>query len=190
MYWSINIRLLVLLISFTGCQIDDPSRWEELCHSEGDHKSRPYNLSWQDRDELTYSWRFNETAIYDLAGDDQYDWNKLTGLSFHLWDNHKNSAMVGWRWTSGGDVELNAYFHIGGERVFTEIIAYIPIGEEFRTAIRRNGDGWVTVSIAGREVRKFMGECCNNDKSREIYPWFGGNNPAPQLICIERKFSH
>jgi len=181
---------IIALIPLGGCRKEPPIQWQEVCHFEGEHKSRPYRLNMGNIEKLSYLWEFDESAIYMLPGGDQYDWNKLTGLSWNAFTNHKNSAMVGWRYIGDAEIQLNAYFHIDGEVWYTEELTAIPIGEIFYTSIIRNGDGSVTVDANGHQTDVFFGECCDDDDSREIHSWFGGNQTAPHLICFERKFTH
>jgi len=180
--------LLIAILTLTACTIEtDPNGWETICHDQGAHKSAPYQLRWKKHERLEYLWQFDDSARYLHGDDDQYDWNKLTGLSWTLIGSHTNTAMVGWRYIEGDSVQLNAYFHIGGERWFSPPLATVAIHDPFITVIDVAGDGWVTVHAAGAEVEKHLGICCNSDRSREVWPWFGGNKPAPHRVCINRK---
>ena len=64
---------------------------------KGKHAASPHWWSWKKREVYSMKYTFDETVIYDLKNSNQQDWNKLGGLSWNLFTNKKNSAMVSWR---------------------------------------------------------------------------------------------
>lgn len=136
-------------------------------------------------------------ATYDLKDIDQKDWNKLTGLSFHLFTNHKNSVMIGWRYNLDTKrIELNSYNHIDGKTIYTKTLDSLnPETEtlEYEFTIDystktvklmmyiRSTDH---VRIAGQETINFTRLGCI---TREINVYFGGNEKAPKNIYIKKQ---
>ena len=44
---------------------------------------------------------------------DQFDWNKLCGVFYSLFNTRKEAAMIGWRYNIEKDkIELSPYYHI------------------------------------------------------------------------------
>ena len=159
-----------------------------------------------------FSWRFQPSAEYLLYPDsvltwqqDQRDWNKLIGLSYNLVSNHVNTAMVGWRWNSLNDVfELNAYFHIDENRIYTAPIAHVETEQNFKTWVHRIEDsekGFSQVEIIivteADPIKGFDSVSASYtaefktknlpEITRKIATWFGGNQTAPNDILIYRK---
>lgn len=162
---------------------------------KGKHAAKPYWFSYGKRKQLSMQFLFTDYARYQLPGPDQMDWNKLCGISFCPLTNHRNSAMVSWRYNLEADLfELGFYHHVNGRRV-----------------IKRNASGevWARCKVAGMLKIRFvidhllgqvlttietqesvvsdLTEISTKRRSRVINTWFGGNNPAPNDIHIFRK---
>ncbi len=54
-----------------------------------------------------------ENTIYDLHNVDQYDWNKLTGISFNILRPDQNALMVAWRYNvTRQQFEIAPYYNV------------------------------------------------------------------------------
>jgi hypothetical protein len=199
--------IAILFISSCGSVEPLPDGFVELIINEGSHRSRPYRLSVKDRTYLAYEWRFDESAMYELGDDDQCDWNKLTGLSLHNWTNHRNSVMTAWRYDRDGFIWISVYYHendetfwastscspINAETVDPELGAIrLDIGDVLETHINVNSDNdWTAITIintASGETLYWEKDWDEDfNKTREIYPYYGGNEEAPQDISIYRR---
>jgi len=84
---------------------------------EGRHRSNiSFFVPFINKCMMSYSVVFTNSCEYDLVNNDQYDINKIFGLSFGL--HHKNSARFGWRWnTEKKKIEILAYVYVNGKRV-------------------------------------------------------------------------
>ena len=70
---------------------------------------------------------FNESAIYEIEGENQWDWNKLYGLMPKADDVHKNSARWVWRWNPNlQQIDYGVYTYVNGERIM-EYAFSLPI---------------------------------------------------------------
>lgn len=84
----------------------------------GSHASKPYCFSWSKVGQEDFEVEFDESALYIIDGPDQMDFCKGPGRSMHLFTNHKNSYMLGWRHNpQAGAIELTSYYHINGQRI-------------------------------------------------------------------------
>ena len=104
-----KLLLLLTLIVFLPIKIwaNDTIKLEEKYRfDKGSHFSKPRNLfsrSIELPDTLRWSCRFDKSCCYfmnDETGktlEDQWDFNKLTGITFSPFNPFNNTAMVGWR---------------------------------------------------------------------------------------------
>ena len=139
---------------------------------------------------IGWKCQFHASCVYDHAGPDQDDWNKLAGVSFHLFDNHRNSVMFGWRWNETLKVfDLNTYAHIAGERFMGGPALAVPPGNVFYVWLEIDyAAGYVRLSFQTGDFTRV--EFVNFPEiprwNREIGSWFGGNLPAPHEMKIEK----
>ena len=184
--------ILLLLLFLASCSKNIEEGWQVLTIKEGQHRSAPWQLVHKQHDELSYKWRFDDSARYDLGDNDQLDWNKLTGLSYSLLNSHYNSAMVGWRYRlDEKTIELNAYYHISKLRVYTLPLMEINVYDTFYTEIIPNtADSTIIVRVStatSTAEHSLKYNISLAQDSREIWPWFGGNEKAPLDITLQRK---
>lgn len=191
----------ILTLAGAGCdllgdQAPPAGAFSELKTAAGSHRSRPYRFIYKETSSQDLQWVVTDSWRYNHGDADQKDWNKLCGFSFHLFTSHKNSAMVAWRWhfeeTALGDgwVELAPYFHVDGQTIKKDgqhqdmkIARAIP-GGDIKTRITP-GERSVKVEITTATdtvvfIQPYQIE--TNRSVRWIWPWFGGNKPAPHDI--------
>lgn len=194
---------LIILITWMGMRYvtttpAGPDKFSEYVIKKGSHWSRPYVWSYKNRSSLKYQFVFDESARYDLKDNDQKDWNKLTGLSRHLWTNHKDAAMVSWRYNPASKlIELGAYFHKDGQTIKakingSEVMGVAKIGSSAKAIIdiiTKDNTNAIQITIITTDtalIRQPFGVDLDH-KMREINGWFGGNRSAPQDIYINKR---
>lgn len=156
---------------------------------KGTHAAKPCFLRIK-RKPHAVRWRASFVQPeYALGDADQLDWNKLFGLSFHLFTNHENSWMMGWRWNEQERViELNEYMHRNGKTEYSTVIATCSAGQtiDCQMLIDYKRDKiWCTIHIDGQEVYSMVRQYTRLRKwTREINTWFGGNRKAPNDILL------
>lgn len=186
-----NKFLLIFLTVFTlGCNKLVYNTYYPLCVEANSHGFLPRENTWNDRVEYNYEYYFDTTCIYSLNEVDQMDWNKLGGASFHLIGNHENSFMVGWRYLDG-HFQLAPYQHLNGQRILHEpaIIEINPY-DVFRVYITVSYSEKIVALTITTEFETYHNQFyypAMEKKSREIFPWFGGNNAATHYMCLYRK---
>ena len=130
-----------------------------------------------------YEVIFTSSCIYDLHDEDQYDINKLFGLSYLY--HHNNSARFGWR-STGDRIEISAYCYINGKRYF-EDICLIETGRMYSMELRNTGD-YYEFKVANSEG--ILNLCLKIKKPKtsklgyKLFPYFGGNKTAPHDMKI------
>ncbi len=158
----------------------------------GQHASRPLLLRWKWKPKrYFFSVRFLQAA-YDHGNADQMDWNKLLGVSFHLFTNHENSFMLGWRWNVDTQLfEINAYQHVDGSTKYTDTLFTVPHDSWLQGVANidyRRDQVRLSVKVAhGVAVEHVFQFSRLRKLTREINAWFGGNLPAPYYIVIEKE---
>lgn len=135
---------------------------------------------------------FKEGCSYNLVDEDQKDWNKLVGITYSF-NPTKKTVMVGWRWNrERNKIELNAYYHVNGNRYFTEPLARISLDEKCWGNIKITKKNYevdiMTISRSGKTTfKKHTYPHRKNPRwiGRLINPWFGGNEKAPNKMKLE-----
>lgn len=131
----------------------------------------------------------------EAAPPDNLDWWKLTGLSFDLWTNHRNSAMVSFRYNRAMEhVELGFYLHHDGDVIKPrhdggEVFATVRPGQEFETHIELLPLSRVRLSIKTNTIHTYEKTYTidTNKKTRVINPYACGTFPPTQDVIISRQ---
>lgn len=127
---------------------------------------------------------FTENSVYDLHNVDQYDWNKLTGISFTFWHPDDNAIMIAWRYNVDSEMfEIGPYYNVGFARIMPtddEIIS-VPLGATFTFDADYNG---ITLQYGDTVVYKPIPEGLhpNQLSAFRINSWFGGTSLPPKTI--------
>lgn len=135
---------------------------------------------------------FTAETVYDLKDEDQYDWNKFTGIAFTPLEPDRNSVMVGWRYNlASQEFEIAPFYNVDKKRILpdeqTEVIS-VPAGETFDYFVDYTG---VRISYGGTTVYKPYpdGLKPNLWTAARVSGWFGGNEVAPRTISYYLKFA-
>lgn len=146
------------------------------------------------REKIGYKVRLRHTCRYDLNNVDQRDWNKLPGISFDYFDNHVNSAMLGWRWNTGKQLfEVAPYYHVSGNTFkaktigTVEPVAEVGVNEEIIYAfyIEENSVQPVLFLPGNDVIYEKMEFSRIGTPWRRIWAWFGGNRTAPHDMHLD-----
>ena len=145
---------------------------------------RPGNVTWR--------VSFNDDCRYILPHPHDQSWNKLCGESFCLLTNHRESAMIGWRYEVGlGVIALTTYYHIEGRRVIgkrndSEILMLLPFGVEVDLPLNIDYNlkkyTWQVGNVV--DVQDFTH---SRKWTREIGSWFGGPIAAPKPMSLYKR---
>jgi len=125
--------------------------------------------------------KFDSTAIYsNIDPQNQYDINKLVGFTEGT-DNHVNSARMGWGWNDNA-LRLYAYSYADSVRNTKEICA-VAIGETFLVNISVTEYEYI-FRINEKTVTLPRAIHTTSVSGYWQFPYFGGNEVAPQDIYI------
>ena len=161
-------------------------------HKKGNHKSTPFRFKLYSKpEEIAMSFSFDYTCAYFHNDDDQFDWNKLTGISFGI-DARNESVMIGWRYNRIlNQFELAAYYHISDERLISNILLRVFADKEVKAMISVDYEQKMyTVEINAADSFNVVQQKFKHDRTlaRRIHPWFGGNKTAPHDMTIKIQF--
>jgi hypothetical protein len=134
--------------------------------------------------EMKFTARFNQSAIYtNIDPVNQYDINKLWGFS-EGFNNQYNSARIGWAYNDGA-LRLYGYVYAKGVR-YSKEIGIVTIGSEIPCSIKLSGSSYL-MTANGVTVALPRGLTSTKASGLQQYPYFGGDERAPQDIRIEIK---
>jgi hypothetical protein len=150
--------------------------------SKGGHYCDQSNYAPLELSELRFRVRFDSSAVYQTAtAENQWDINKLYGFSDNGSDHHQFSARFGWNWSEGA-LRLHAYVYNHGVRESKELCA-VPIGKDVECSIQVVPGAYLfTVGGASTAMPRQSG--APRAKGYKLYPYFGGDEPAPHDIRI------
>ena len=133
-----------------------------------------------------YEVIFSENCLYKFNDVDDYDINKLFGLSFGF--HHNNSIRFGWN-TDGDKIGIYAYCYNSGERIVYKITS-LPTNITNSFEINVYND-FYQLSIYNKMSNSVTTWTINKPQTPKwgyrLFPYFGGNKCAPHDMEIHMK---
>lgn len=129
-----------------------------------------------------FNWtvNFDSSCAYNLGDDDQYDWNKLVGVSQHF-NPRVNSIRFGWRYNiNNGLIEIASYKETNYKFEFNTL-ASVKLGKDVKLSIQLYSD---LVALSVDENIYITQLSLNTKLLMRANPYFGGNNAAPHKMCL------
>lgn len=162
--------------------IEESDGFKRYVIKKNEHYSQGNGLKTVSYPVLHFKVRFDSSAIYtSVKPENQFDINKIYGVS-DCGDNHQvNSARYGWRW-NGEAIELFAYCYINSVRE-TQLLGTMSIGEEVSLGISTQKDQY---DFLFRNKHFTMKRGCTGEglSGYQLYPYFGGDEAAPHEIRV------
>ncbi len=132
--------------------------------------------------EMKFAVKFDNSAIYQTANpSNQADINKLYGFSDNDQEHHINSARIGWRWYNN-QLQLMAYVYNNSVQS-DKFITTVPLNQEINCSIKVEGNTYV-FNVNGTTVTMPRVSTTPQAIGYQLYPYFGGDEVAPQNIKI------
>ena len=202
---KLSLLAIVFCVSINILHASDTTKLS-LKHtfSKGSHFSKPRGLFSRlirKPDTLRWECSFDSSCQYKMTtpngslDDDQWDYNKLTGVSFSVFSPHINTAMVGWRFNPKTfNFELVPYWHISHKRFFKENpFVSVLANESFTVEMQMDyvKKRVKTIIKSGKNELVETQQFAKLPKQAVlIHPYFGGNKTAPKamfLLCKRMK---
>jgi hypothetical protein len=148
----------------------------------GNHHSQLSPYKALEISEMRFVVMFDHSAVYhSIDPENQNDINKLFGFADNEMQHHEYSARFGWRWSDGA-LRLFAYVYNNSVLLTSELGSF-PLNREIHCSIKINSDTYTFK--AGEQVVHMSRESTTPlAKGYQLYPYFGGDEPAPQEIRI------
>jgi hypothetical protein len=132
--------------------------------------------------EMKFVVRFDNSAIYQTADPaNQADINKLYGFSDNDQEHHINSARIGWRWYNN-ELQLLAYVYNNSIQSDRMIVS-VPLNQDVNASIKVEGSNYI-FNVSGVVVTMPRASSTPTAVGYQLYPYFGGDEVAPQNIKI------
>lgn len=152
---------------------------------KGFHSSlHPIKLH-KDKKAISFDVSFDPNCRYDLESNDQYDINKLYGIS---WGYHmKNSFRIGWNWDLLRDhINLWSYTHNNGV-IEAEYIDFVPTDYNLKIDVFFNREKNNIIIKWLNQEKTIAFKFPENKWGYYLWPYFGGNRRSPHTITIKLK---
>lgn len=150
---------------------------------KGKHRSG-YRFWFTFSKKISYECKLKSSCIYNIESLDKFDVNKVFGFSTSK-HHHQNSARLGWTSLNGNNIQLWSYIYDNGQRVVGHI-ANVEANEKFKcTIIAEKGRYKYILEKKDEIIEKDINVISEHSKFKYLlYPYFGGNLPAPHDIEI------
>lgn len=126
---------------------------------------------------------FDQSCIYtSTIAVDQYDINKLFGFSEYLFSDQKESARIGWNYREG-KLYLRPFTHVHGAMIMDPPEVEVEIGKGIPCSISLGQEAYL-FTINGKEYSFPRQGRKTSINALMLYPYFGGNEPAPHSIRL------
>lgn len=153
--------------------------------AQGSHNSDKTAYRTINIPEMKFMVRFDNTAVYTTVNaNNQGDINKLYGFSDNDQDHHTNSARIGWRWYNN---QLQLFAYVYNNTVQSDkLITAVALNQDINCSIRVAGNSYV-FTVNGSQVTMPRAATTPQAVGYQLYPYFGGDEVAPQAIRIQIK---
>jgi hypothetical protein len=174
---------LLLGASLTSCKKIDSDGYRIFTIKENKHRSTSsYNTTKSKL--ISFKCIFDSSAIYETCDSlNQYDVNKLYGISDCGYNHKEYSIRVGWRWLNDS-LEILWFKHQYGIFSF-EKIKTIDLCKEYDYSIEILEDEYI-ICIDG-DCKSTPRNCHSDNRNYYLYPYFGGDERSPHDITIRIK---
>lgn len=147
----------------------------------GAHYSQQSSFHTLTASSIRFKARFDSSAIYQTRDEsNQGDINKLYGLSDCNSGHQVNSARFGWRWFDHA-LQIWAYAYVNSERKMA-FVGNVSLGSMDTYEISFT-DSTYRFKVGETEV-SLPRHCSGEATGYKLYPYFGGDEPAPHEVII------
>lgn len=140
------------------------------------------------KNNFRYSIRFDKSCLYDLKSSDNFDCNKLCGVSTS-YSHMQQSARFGWRCTDNKNIEILSFVHDNGTFLEPHVLGVVSVDEWFECSIDIYYDvftfKFLSNSIKNEFDVKISKKAWNLKYNLGFY--FGGNCVSPHDMFVDIK---
>lgn len=180
--------LIMIMVAFGSCDKlglgnTDAEGFIAYKISKGQQSASPAQYKYYSSlTEQKFTAYFDSSAIYSTVNpSNQLDINKLYGFADDDKQHHISSARIGWRWYSNR-LELFGYVYNDSVRT-TQFITQVPLKTDIPCSIKVDGTRYI-FTANGTQMTMPRTAKTPTGKGYRLYPYFGGDEMAPQDISI------
>ena len=175
----VSLLVLAALVKLTSCN-KITNKDKTFTIKKGRHRST-YALNYSKDTVFGWNIEFDSSAIYKTVDSlNQLDINKLIGWSDCGSNHMDNSIRFGWRWLNDS-LEIHWFKHELGEFSF-DLIKRVTLEESHYYELTISTWDY-KLSVDGTYVH-VPRNCPREYRRYQLYPYFGGQEPAPHDIKI------
>ena len=179
------LHLILLALVSWSCEQAPSELMEVFVIRAGNHYADQRQMESLQSNSLFFKARFDSTAIYDFESAYWQDSkNKLLGFSDCNSLHHVNSARYAWQWNNN-QLEIYAYCYVQGVRN-EAFLGTVAIGETATYLLEINPHAYV-FTFKDKRLEIERKSDCNVGVYQMLWPYFGGQIPAPHDVRIYLK---
>lgn len=177
----------IVLFTFTACN-DFLNTWEGYCIDKGDHNSKRCGtpariINLKDGRVMKFDARFGDGCLYDInKTDGEGDLNKLYGFTDCNSTVHENSVRFAWRHDGKGVIEIFGYLYKGGKRKYWKMGETSQYKADSYELIAKHDMYYFRFN--DKDTTLLRSKDCEHGVRTRLYPYFGGNRPAPNDMIV------
>lgn len=184
-----HLFLCFCLMLFLGCDatipLDPTTGFEVFTIQKGNQNSVVRNEDFTSQG-IEVTVIFDESAIYTFEdANDQSDINKLIGFSDCDRFHQLESARIGWRWFND-ELQILTYVYNDGDLSF-KLMGSVPLNTTIALSIVIQDDHYVFSGDQLSTLTIPRASDCSDGVNYWLWPFFGGNQSAPQEVTIQVK---
>lgn len=188
----ILLLLCAFCLSLSGCDIlgNSPDFEDDFISyvikpGAHDAENTQASLKLQTSNVLDFQAIFDESCKYTTSDPGNvYDINKLLGFADCGVHHHTASARFGWNWMEG-QLRIYTYVYVGGKRIPEKLMGVAEIGKIHRYKIEVDGNQYKFTMDDHTEIVERQCSGGLGITSYRLFPYFGGDETAPQEIKIK-----
>lgn len=155
--------------------------WEVYSIPRGDHYNDLRSFSFFQGDTLRFRFVMDSSAFYSTKDPkNQADWNKLMGFSDCGSFHHTNSIRLVWR-NYHNQLEIGEYRYTNGKREYSTLGSVVPGDTNLAEIVATPNAYKLRLNDILAERKR---SCNGRSSSYWLYPYFGGDEPAPAAVHI------
>jgi hypothetical protein len=168
----------------------------KISHLKGIHNSFPFLVkAFAAPLKMRFEFFMTEENIYTIEGENQYDWNKLTGLKALFFKPMYDTVMVGWLWHPEKQCfQFIPYFHLGGpahkfdDRLIINALPNQKCVAEIEIKDNTNVIMTLTNTVTGQTVTDSRWFSKKYNRFWLINSWFGGQSTCTKNMTLNINF--
>lgn len=177
------LNSILAILCLVSCKKIDEDGYRTFKIKKGKHRST-FSYCTTKSNLINFKVMFDESAEYYTSDPlNQYDVNKLYGVSDCGSRHMENSIRFGWRWLNDS-LEILWFKHEDGKFSFDKITS-IDLNVPYDCSIELTDDSYIL--RIGTEEKIIDRKCAGKYKKYYLYPYFGGDETAPHDINIRIK---